>query len=154
RAYLRLSAAPPLVIAGQWEARYPQARNLVQAAGAEDRVRFLGPIAAADAPGLYTGAQLFVFPSVYEGFGLPPLEAMACGVRGVCSQAPSLPEVVGDAALLFDPLDEAAITTTIARALSDDALLADLRRRSLAQAATLTSDAAARQTAAVYAELA
>jgi len=153
RAYLRLSDAPLLVIAGQWEARYPNARNIVKEAGAEGRVRFLGPVTAADAPALYSGARLFVFPSVYEGFGLPPLEAMACGAPVACSGASSLPEVVGEAALLFDPLDEAAIGATIKRALGDDSLLADLRRRGLAQAATLTWDKAAAQTAAVYAEL-
>ncbi len=153
RAYLRLADAPTLVIAGQWEARYPEALNIVKQAGAEGRVRFLGPVTATDAPALYSGAKLFVFPSVYEGFGLPPLEALACGVPVACSNASALPEVVGEAALLFDPLDEAAIATTIKRALGDEALLADLRQRGLARAATLTWDKAAAETAAVYAAL-
>jgi glycosyltransferase involved in cell wall biosynthesis len=151
RAYLRLADAPPLVIAGQWEARYPEARNIVAQAGAESRVKFMGPVAAADVPALYSGATLFVFPSVYEGFGLPPLEAMACGAPVACSHASSLPEAVGEAALLFDPWDEGAITAALQRALGDQALRAELGRRGLARAAQLTWEAAAQQTAAVYA---
>lgn len=154
RAYLRLTEAPPLVIAGQWEARYPQAQTLVAQAGAEARVRFLGPVAPAEAPALYSGATLFVFPSLYEGFGLPPAEAMACGAPVACSFTSSLPEVVGEAALLFDPLDEAAIAATMQRALGDPARLAEMRRRSLERAAQLSWDKAAAETAAVYAALA
>jgi alpha-1,3-rhamnosyl/mannosyltransferase len=127
RAYLHLSDAPLLVIAGHWEARYPEAKTIVGQAAAGDRVRFLGPVAPADAPALYSGATLFVFPSVYEGFGLPPAEAMACGVPVACSFASSLPEVVGEAALLFDPWDEAAISTTLLQALGDEARLAEMR---------------------------
>ncbi len=154
RAYLRLTDAPPLVIAGHWEARYSEAKDLVTQAGAADRVRFLGPVPPADAPALYSGATLFVFPSLYEGFGLPPAEAMACGVAVACSFTSSLPEVVGEAALLFDPWDEAAIATTLQQALGDEGRLTEMRRRSLAQAAQFSWAKAAAQTAAVYRALA
>ena len=148
--YLTLGSAPPLIVTGHWEARYPAAREIVQRADAEARVRFLRPVAAEDLPALYTGATLFVFPSLYEGFGLPPLEALACGAPVACSRAASLPEVVGDAALLFDPLNPTEIAATLRRALGDEALLADLRRRGLARAAHYSWDQTAAQTAAVY----
>ncbi|MCC7359402.1 MAG: glycosyltransferase family 4 protein [Anaerolineales bacterium] len=154
RACLRLESAPPLMVAGPWEARYSAVRAIVEQAAAEARVRFLGPVAADDLPALYTGAALFVFPSLYEGFGLPPLEAMACGAPVACSSATSLPEVVGDAALLFDPASETEIAAALRRALEGDALPADLRRRGLAQAARFSWDRAATQTAAIYRALA
>jgi len=149
QAYLALEGPPPLMVAGHWDPRFPEARQLAQAAG--QRVRFMGPVAAADLPALYSGAQLFVFPSLSEGFGLPPLEAMACGVPVVCSQASSLPEVVGDAGLLFDPADTIALVAVLQRALDDADLRHDLRQRGLARAAQFTWRATAEQTAAVYA---
>jgi len=110
-----------------------------------DRVRILGFVDEADLPALYRNAALFAFPSLYEGFGLPVLEAMACGVPVVCSNASSLPEVAGDAALLVDPLDVDGLAEAMARALED----ADLRRgmvaRGVAQAARFTWEQAARQ---------
>jgi alpha-1,3-rhamnosyl/mannosyltransferase len=151
QGFLGLEQAPPLVVAGHWDARFPEAQRLAEAAG--PRVRFLGPVAAGDLPALYSGALLFVFPSLAEGFGLPPLEAMACGAPVVCSQASSLPEVVGDAGLLFDPADTAALQAVLQRALADADLRQDLRRRGLARAALFTWRAAAEQTAAVYARV-
>lgn len=151
QAYLELEAAPPLIVAGHWDERYQQARQL--AGRAPERVRFIGPVAVPDLPALYTGALLFVFPSRCEGFGLPPLEAMACGVPVVCSQASSLPEVVGEAGLLFDPNDPDALLAALRQALSDRALRSELRRRGLARAARFSWQATARQTAAVYAQV-
>ena len=92
-----------------------------------DHVHFTGYVADADLPALYSAAELFVFPSLYEGFGLPPLEAMACGVPAVTSNASSLPEVVGDAALTVDPYAVDDLTAAVERALTDRALRADLR---------------------------
>jgi len=110
-----------------------------------DCVHILGFVDEADLPALYRNAALFAFPSLYEGFGLPVLEAMACGVPVVCSDASSLPEVAGDAALLVDPLDTDGLADAMARALED----ADLRRemivRGLAQASRFTWEQAARQ---------
>jgi alpha-1,3-rhamnosyl/mannosyltransferase len=153
RAYNHLEASsdlPPLVIGGHWDERFPAARRVAEVSGAGDRVVFIGPVAQSALPALYSGARLFVFPAVYEGFGLPPLEAMACGVPVVCSDTSSLPEVVGDAALTFDPLNEAAITTALARGLNDVALRVDLRARGLARAALFTWTRAAQLTLDVY----
>lgn len=115
------------------------------AAGRHERVRLLGFVEEEALPVLYRNADLFVFPSLYEGFGLPVLEAMACGVPVVCSDASSLPEVAGDAALLVDPLDAEALTEAMARALEDEDLREDMIARGLAQARQFTWERSARQ---------
>lgn len=92
----------------------------------QSRVSFLDYVPASDLPALLSGARLFAFPSLHEGFGLPILEAQACGVPVVCSMTSSLPEVAGDAALFFDPLDVDAIAGALQRALTDDLLRAKL----------------------------
>ncbi|MBM3135601.1 MAG: glycosyltransferase family 4 protein, partial [Chloroflexi bacterium] len=98
-------------------------------------------------------ASVFVFPSLYEGFGLPPLEAMACGTPVVCSNASSLPEVCGEAALLVEPMDVQGLAQAMERVLSDEPLRATLRARGLAQAAKFSWERAARETLAVYREV-
>jgi glycosyltransferase involved in cell wall biosynthesis len=115
-----------------------------------NRVTFTGYVADDDLPALYALADLLVMPSLYEGFGLPVLEAMSCGTPTACSNVSSLPEIAGDAALLFDPHDERAIAHAIAQGLSDTALRAALRARGLARAARFTWQRAAQQTFAVY----
>ncbi len=114
--------------------------------GIAQRVHFLGYVPDADLPALMAGAFAFLFPSLYEGFGMPVLEAMACGAPVITSDSSSLPEVAGDAALLVDPLDPAAIAAAIQRLSDDPALRADLQRRGLARARQFTWDACARQT--------
>ncbi len=115
-----------------------------------NRVRLLGFVDDADLPALYRNAALFAFPSLYEGFGLPVLEAMACGAPVVCSNGSSLPEVAGDAALLVDPHDTDALAQAMARALED----ADLRQKMIAcgfaQAARFTWEQAACQLLAAF----
>ena len=96
---------PYLVIAGHQDPRYPEARRRAAELDLGPVVRFLGDVPNEDLPALYTACDLFVFPSLYEGFGLPPLEAMACGAPVACSNASSLPEVIGNAAIQVDPLD-------------------------------------------------
>src|SRR5207253_9529655 len=113
-----------LVIAGHWDPRYPEARRLVAERRLEGVTRFLPDVAEADLPGLYGGAAVFAFPSLYEGFGLPPLEALACGTAVLCANTSSLPEVVGDAALLVDPSSVAGIAAGLERLLDDHALRA------------------------------
>lgn len=152
-AYGRVRERHPharLVVAGkrQWQAEGVDAA--LRRLGLADAVHFTGYVADADLPAIYSGAELFVFPSLYEGFGLPPLEAMACGTPVVTSDAASLPEVVGNAALLVDPLDVGSIAAAIDRLLSHPALAADLRSRGLARARRFTWERAARETIAVY----
>jgi glycosyltransferase involved in cell wall biosynthesis len=106
-----------------------------------------------DKPAIYSGASLFVFPSLYEGFGLPPLEAMGCGAPVVCSNRTSLPEVVGDAAISVDPEDTRALTEAMHQILTNSTLQADLRARSLRQAAQFSWDKTAQETLAVYHEV-
>src|SRR5439155_21470066 len=101
-------------------------------------VSFLGYVADADLPALYSGAAAAVLPSLYEGFGLPALEALACGTPVLAANASSLPEVTGDAALLLDPRDPDAWAAGLRRVLTEPDLRADLGRRGPARAAELT----------------
>lgn len=121
--------------------------------GLTDKVQFLGPVSETDLVALYNLATVFVFPSLYEGFGFPPLEAMACGTPVVSSNLSSLPEVVGDAGLLVDPHDTEAFRDAVAQVLEDDSLAEDLRARGLAHAKKFTWEATARQTLKVYESL-
>jgi glycosyltransferase involved in cell wall biosynthesis len=114
-------------------------------------VTFTGFAEDDDLPSLYSLAQVVALPSLYEGFGLPVLEAMACGTPVVTSDVSSLPEVAGDAALLVDPLDVDSLTDSLRRLLEDDALRAGLRARGLARAASFTWERSARQLLEVYA---
>jgi glycosyltransferase involved in cell wall biosynthesis len=111
---------------------------IVAAARQRSYVHLMGFLADDDLPALYRQAEALAFPSVYEGFGFPPLEAMVCGTPVVASTASSVPEVVGDAGLLVDPLDVPAWTAALARVLDDQALRANLRQAGLARAATFT----------------
>jgi len=119
-----------------------------------DRVHFTGRAADPELRALYAGAAVFAFPSAYEGFGLPPLEAMSLGTPVVCSDAASLPEVVGDAALVVPVGDSAALARALASVLDDAAVGNDLRTRGLARAATFTWARTAAETVDVYRELA
>ncbi|MBA3533714.1 MAG: glycosyltransferase family 4 protein [Ardenticatenales bacterium] len=118
--------------------------------GLDSEVLFPGFVEEEDLPAVFQLATAFVFPSVYEGFGLPPLEALACGVPVVCSDASSLPEVVGDAGLLVDPNNPRAVTAALHRVLSDEALRHDLQQRGPRRAALFSWARAARQTLEVY----
>jgi glycosyltransferase involved in cell wall biosynthesis len=149
RAFAQSSIAhqTTLVIAGQWDVRYPDARNI--AAETSARILFLDAVADADLPALYGGATLFVFPSQYEGFGLPPLEAMACGAPVACSNIPSLRDVVDDAGAFFD-LNVNAVQTTLEHLLNDPSLRERLRERGLARAAQFSWEQTARATLQIY----
>ncbi len=126
----------------------------VERLGLEDSVRLLGQVADADVRALHALADAFVFPSTYEGFGLPPLEAMACGAPVICSSASSLPEVVGDAGVLFDPNDAGALAAALWKVLCDPELRQWLRERALARAADFTWEKTVQSTIAVWNEVA
>ena len=145
--------APVLAIAGgQGWKNHPIHRMATESPVAAD-VRFLGHVPDADLPALVNGALAFVYPSLYEGFGLPPLEAMACGTPVLTSNRSSLPEVVGDAALLVDPDDRGQLADALARIAGDAALRADLRERGMQQARRYSWDETARLTVKVYESL-
>ena len=142
---------PQLVIAGKhgWLTNEIE-RQSIQLFGPDSpAVRFTGYIADADLPALLSGALAFVFPSLYEGFGMPLLEAMACGTPVLASSTSALPEIAGDAALLIDPEDIAAIADGMARLASNAVLRADLRARGLARVAQFTWKRCAEATLAV-----
>ncbi len=150
----QLADAPALVIAGHWDDRYPAARRLVTERHLGAFVQLLGPVSNDDLPLLYAGASLFVFPSLYEGFGLPVLEAMACGTPVACSRTSSLPEIAGDAAVLFDPTETGAITTAMLRLLQDEELRQDYGQRGISQAGRFCWSQTAAGTLACYHTLA
>jgi len=152
-AYAALRPHQPqvgLVIAGDkgwlYESFFKRQRSL----GLEDQVTLTGYVPDRDLPTLINCAEVFAFPSIFEGFGLPPLEAMACGVPVVCSAASSLPEVVNDAGLLVAPDDVRGWVEALKRVLTDPALGADLRARGLARARRFTWEATARKTLDAY----
>lgn len=116
----------------------------------DDSVRALGYVEPEDLPALYSGAEAFVFPTFWEGFGLPVLEAMACGVPVVTSRTSSLPEVAGNAALLVDPHSPESIAVGILEVLGSSQRAAEMRRRGLERTARFSWEAAARRTLAAY----
>jgi glycosyltransferase involved in cell wall biosynthesis len=141
---------PVLVLPGYPTAHEHELRARAQALGVERDVRLLGWIDERELEGIWSLADAFVFPSLYEGFGLPVLEAMARGVPVACSNASSLPEVAGDAALLFDPRDESAIAGAITRLLGDRQLAARLRERGRERVREFTWERTARATIDSY----
>lgn len=122
----------------------------VRTQGLEKEVIFTGYVPTEDLPGLYSSADLFVYPALYEGFGLPPLEAMACGTPVVASDAASLPEVLGEAALLVNARDIGALASAILRVLDDSGLALRLSGLGLAQARRFSWERTARKTVEVY----
>ena len=141
---------PLLVLPGYRTWHESELRERAGALGVQDDVRFPGWLSDEEIEALWGVADAFVYPSLYEGFGLPVLEAMARGVPVACSNASSLSEVAGDAALLFDPTDEAAIATAIERLLSDGIEAERLRARGLTRARQFTWERTARLTLASY----
>ncbi|MGE0129585.1 MAG: glycosyltransferase family 4 protein [Blastocatellales bacterium] len=117
-----------------------------------DDVILTGYVADEDLPALYRAARAFVYPSLFEGFGLPPLEAMACGTPVVTSGVSSLPEVTGDAALLIDPNDEQALANALIEILNNERLRVELREKGIAQAGKFTWRDAAEKTLRLYRE--
>lgn len=142
RAYAELGAKLrekyPLVLAGGWGWLMDDFSSLLSKLGLSQEVRLLGYVPQSDLPALYNGATCFVYPSLYEGFGLPPLEAMASGCPAIVSNTSSLPEVVGEAGLSVDPQDEKGLAKHMTTLLEDEPLRNRLRVSGLAQASQFT----------------
>ncbi|MGC9359336.1 MAG: glycosyltransferase family 4 protein [Anaerolineae bacterium] len=146
----------PLVIGGRLPgsdtAFAPDPRRVARELGLSNHVRFLGRLSASDMPALYAGAMALVYPSRYEGFGLPPLEAISCGTPVIATRASSLPEVVGEGGILVPPGDGAALSDAMCALVEDAALRERLSERGLEQAARFSWERTARETVAVYRE--
>jgi glycosyltransferase involved in cell wall biosynthesis len=139
-----------LVIVGKKGWLYEGFFHRLRELGLEDEVLFTGFVPDGDLPAICSAAELFVFPSLYEGFGLPVLEAMACGAPVITSNVSSLPEVAGDAALLVDPASVRELTEAMAVVLEDEELRTSLQSKGPRQAAKFSWERAARETLAVY----
>ncbi len=130
---------------------FPNPQRIAREAGLPDTaIQYIGWVDEDDKPALYAGAAAFLFPSLYEGFGLPPLEAMACGTAVISSNASSLPEVLGDGGMLIDPRNVEAWADAIHAVLNDGAGRTAIRERGIAQSEKFSWDRAAEQTLAAY----
>lgn len=143
----------PLVLAGKKPEpgpNFPDYERYISQLQLNKHVRWIGYVEEADKPALYRNAMCFAFPSRYEGFGLPPLEAMACGVPVVTTNAASLPEVVGDSAFTLDPDDARQMAGSIISLLIQEEFAAEMKQKGLAQAARFDWQRTATETAVVY----
>ena len=149
----RCPDAPELVLAGGKGWHYEEVFAAAEQPDIKGHVLFPSYIPAEDMAALYSGAVGFAFPSLYEGFGMPPLEAMACGCPVLCSKAASLPEAVGGAALLCDPMNPRSIANGLEMMIRSEAACRKLRELGAARAAEMSWDRAAEKLYAVYQEL-
>ena len=149
----RYPDAPPLVLAGGKGWQYESIFAAAEDAAVRGHIIFPSYIPSGDMAALYSGALAFVFPSLYEGFGMPPLEAMACGCPVLTANAASLPEAAGNAALLCDPQKVSAIAKGLERLLTDAPLREMLRQRGFERAAQMSWDNAAERLYQVYQEI-
>lgn len=150
----KLPGLQDLVIAGEPGRAEESLKGLAHSLGLNGRVMFPGFIEPGYMAALYSAADLFVYPSMYEGFGLPPIEAMTCGVPVITTATSSIPEVVGDAALLVDPGDTAALADAILEVLSNQPLAESLRRRGFERAKMYSWEKSAREIHGIYREFA
>lgn len=146
--------APDLVLVGGegWRREGEKIERMIDKLKLRGAVKRLGYVGRDAMPAIYSSAFFFVFPSLYEGFGLPPLEAMACGLPVICSDAPSLPEVAGDAALFVPPCDAARMAGAMRKLIDDAALRQGLIRKGLDRAKLFTWAETARRTLDAYRE--
>ncbi|HKZ77864.1 MAG TPA: glycosyltransferase family 1 protein [Pyrinomonadaceae bacterium] len=141
---------PQLVLVGKRAWLYDETIRTIAELGVSESVILTGYVPEAELPALYSGALCFVYPSYFEGFGLPPLEAMKCGTPVIVGNRTSLPEVVGDAGLLVDPFDVAAISGAIAALIDDSDLRKNLRLKGLEQAKSFSWHRTAQKTLEAY----
>jgi glycosyltransferase involved in cell wall biosynthesis len=144
------SKLPTLVIAGKRGWLDSDVFRAAEQSGLGADVLFIGYVAEPDLPALFSAATSFVYPSYFEGFGLPVLEAMQCGTPVIAGNRTSIPEIAGEAALLFDPFDSRALTEALARVIDDRELRATLKRRGLERAGQFSWQDTARRTLQIY----
>lgn len=142
-----------LVLPGKRGKENDEAEQLIEALGIKDKVLFPGYLTSTELCCFYNGASVMVYPSICEGFGLPPLEAMACGTPVIAARSSSLPEVLGDAALYFDPFNSADLANQLHRLLRSEALRKMLSQKGLMHAQKYRWEETARQTSDLYAKL-
>ena len=150
RGAKREGKLPKLVLAGKCAWLYDETLRAIKELELSDSIILTGYVPESDLPALYSGALCFIYPSYFEGFGLPPLEAMQCGVPVIVGDRTSLPEVVGNAGILVDPFDVNALAAAIEKVISDSSLRAKLSTQGLARAKLFEWRETARQTLAVY----
>jgi glycosyltransferase involved in cell wall biosynthesis len=141
---------PKLVLVGKCAWLYDETLRKIEELGLGKQVTLTGYVPQADLPALYSGANCFIYPSYFEGFGLPPLEAMKCGAPVIVGNRTSLPEVVDDAAVLVDPFEVDDIAAGIAKVINDSTLRSSLRAKGLERARVFDWRDTARKTLAVY----
>lgn len=142
-----------LVITGKKGWKYNSIFETIEKLGIQDDVIFTGYVPNEDLPALYNAADLFVYPSLYEGFGLPPLEAMSSGCPVITSNTSSLPEVVGDAGIMIDPYDVDTLANSIYKVLTNDGLKADMVEKGLERAKMFSWEKTVKETLKIYREI-
>lgn len=149
-AFAKVKSGRKLVLAGREDPRYREVHEVVRRLSLQERVIFLGQVPERDLPALYCGAALFVLPSLYEGFGLPLLEAMACGVPVISSSISSLSEIAGRAAVTVDPMDVSQLARALEEVWGNSDLRVSMRQEGLKQAAHFSWERTAKETLMVY----
>jgi glycosyltransferase involved in cell wall biosynthesis len=150
---VRLRSEYQLVIAGEFLSTVPEASRVIERLRAEDFIRCLGYVPDDDLPLLYNGAEVFIFPSLHEGFGIPVLEAMACGTPVMTSNVTAMPEIAGGAAMLIDPFNVNEMTDSMREILANESLRKDLSEKGQARAKSFSWLATARKTLDIYEEV-
>jgi glycosyltransferase involved in cell wall biosynthesis len=141
---------PALVIVGKRGWLYEETLHAAENSQVKEQILFTDYVPESDLPALYTGARCFVYPSYFEGFGIPPLEAMRCGTPTITGNRTCFPEIIADGGLMIDPFDERAMLGAILQVLSDSNLRADLRKKGIRRASLFDWNETARQTLSVY----